>query len=47
MIGGGVGSHLEKFKDRLDEQLKIYENPLLVIPPIVKAQRAEDAVIYG
>lgn len=47
VIGGGVGSHLEKFQDRLNEQLKIYENPLLRIPPIVKAQRAEDAVIYG
>ncbi len=47
VIGGGVGSHLEKFQDRLEEQLKIYENPLLRIPPIVKAQRAEDAVTYG
>lgn len=47
ILGGGVGAHLEKFKDRLDEQLKIYENPLLVIPPILKAQRPEDAVIYG
>lgn len=47
VIGGGVGSHLEKFKDRLEEHLKIYENPLLVIPPIVKARRAEDAVVYG
>lgn len=47
VIGGGVGSHLEKFHDRLTEQLRIYENPLLRIPPIVKAQRAEDAVIYG
>jgi predicted NBD/HSP70 family sugar kinase len=47
VIGGGAGSHLDKFKDRLDEQLKIYENPLLTIPPIVKAQRPEEAVIYG
>lgn len=47
IIGGGAGAHLEKFKDRLDEELKIYENPLVRIPTIVKAQRAEDAVIYG
>ena len=47
VMGGGVGAHLEKFKDRLDEQLRIYENPLLSKPPIVKAQRAEEAVIYG
>lgn len=47
IIGGGAGAHLEKFKDRLDEQLKIYENPMFKIPPIIKAQRAEEAVIYG
>ncbi len=47
VLGGGVGAHLEKYEGRLKEQLKIYENPLLIIPPIVKAQRAEEAVIYG
>lgn len=47
IIGGGAGAHLEKFKDRLDEQMKIYENPMLTIPPIIKAQRPEQAVIYG
>ncbi len=47
IIGGGVGSHFDKFKDRLNEDLKIYENPLVKIPPIIQAQRAEEAVIYG
>ncbi len=47
VMGGGVGAHLEKFKDRLDEELRIYENPLINKPPILKAQRAEEAVIYG
>lgn len=47
VIGGGVGAHLDKFKDRLDEQMRIFENPMLPIPPILKAQRAEEAVIYG
>ena len=47
VIGGGAGAHLEKFKDRLDEQLKIYENPMFTVPPIIKAQNAEQAVIYG
>ncbi|MGH9856269.1 MAG: ROK family protein, partial [Acidobacteriota bacterium] len=28
VIGGGVGSHLDKFQERLVEQLKIYENPM-------------------
>jgi predicted NBD/HSP70 family sugar kinase len=47
IIGGGAGAHLEKFKDRLDEQLKLYENPMVTIPPIKKAQNPEEAVIYG
>lgn len=47
IIGGGAGAHLAKFKDRLDEELKIYENPMITIPPIVQAQRPEEAVIYG
>lgn len=47
IIGGGAGSHLDKFYDRLIEQLKIYENPLLTIPPIQVAKRPEEAVTYG
>lgn len=47
IIGGGVGSHFEKFADRLNEQLKIYEHPMTPVPPIRKAVRAEEAVIYG
>jgi predicted NBD/HSP70 family sugar kinase len=47
IIGGGAGAHLAKFSDRLDEQLKIYENPMFAIPPVVGAQNAEKAVVYG
>lgn len=47
IVGGGAGSHLDKFYDRLIEQLKIYENPLLTIPPIQVAKHPEEAVIYG
>lgn len=47
IIGGGVGTYLDKFKGTLMELLKIYENPMLTIPPIVKAQHPEEAVIHG
>lgn len=47
VIGGGVGAHLDKFKDRLDEQLLNYESPMLKMPVILKAKRSEEAVIYG
>jgi len=47
IIGGGVGSYFEKYSDRLEEQLKIYEHPMTPVPPIIKAKRPEEAVVYG
>lgn len=47
IIGGGVGSHFEKFSAYLEGELQKLENPLVPIPPIIKAHRPEEAVIYG
>jgi predicted NBD/HSP70 family sugar kinase len=47
VFGGGVGAHFEKFKDFLEEDLNAIKNPLVPIPPLVKAHRPEEAVIYG
>jgi predicted NBD/HSP70 family sugar kinase len=47
IIGGGVGAHLEKFASFLTEELKKYANNMVQIPPIIKADKAEEAVIYG
>lgn len=47
VIGGGVGSYTERYHDLLVKELKQFETPLLTIPPIVKAQRPEEAVVYG
>ena len=47
VIGGGVGAHFEKFQSYLQEQLSKINNPLVPTPPILKAQRPEEAVIYG
>jgi predicted NBD/HSP70 family sugar kinase len=47
IIGGGVGTHFDKFSDRLAEELKIYENPLISLPPIIQAKHPEEAVVYG
>jgi predicted NBD/HSP70 family sugar kinase len=47
VIGGGVGHYLEKFHDLLVDELKRYSSPLVPIPPILKAQRPEEAVVYG
>lgn len=47
IIGGGVGAHFEKYADRLHEQLMLYSSKLVSVPPMRKAIRAEEAVIYG
>lgn len=47
VIGGGVGSHLPRFKQQLVEYLKRYQSPMLKIPPIRAAQNGEEAVLYG
>ncbi len=47
VIGGGVGSHFHKFGSYLTEELESHEDPMILIPPIVGAKRAEEAVIYG
>lgn len=47
IIGGGVGTHYEKFGKLLEQELTKYENDMVKIPPILKAKRPEEAVIYG
>jgi predicted NBD/HSP70 family sugar kinase len=47
ILGGGVGSHYDKFKTPLAKELRRYELPIVPIPPIRKAQHPEEAVIYG
>ncbi len=45
IIGGGVGSHFDKFGKMLENDLK--NSADLNIPPIFEAKRPEEAVIYG
>lgn len=47
VIGGGVGTHFDKFDDLLLQQLKKYETPLTPTPPLKRAKRPEQAVLYG
>ena len=47
VLGGGVLSNFDKFDDLLLKELRRYETPLTPIPPILKAQRPEEAVVYG
>jgi len=47
VLGGGVGHYLEKYHDLLVAELEKYATPLVPVPPIIKAQRPEEAVVYG
>ncbi|MBI2592081.1 ROK family protein [Candidatus Saccharibacteria bacterium] len=47
IVGGGVGAHFNKFGSLLIQKLQTLDNKLVPIPPIIQAQRPEDAVIYG
>ncbi len=47
IVGGSVGNYLERYMAHLKVILKRYETPLVPIPPIIKAQRPDDAVLYG
>lgn len=47
ILGGGVMTHLDKFDGKLLRELKKFETPITPIPPIRRAQRPEEAVIYG
>lgn len=47
IIGGGVGAHFKKFGDILNRQLAKYETPLVSVPPVIGAERPDEAVIYG
>ena len=47
VVGGGVGTHLDKFHEKLFNEMEIYHDKMVKMPQIVKAQHPEEAVIYG
>ncbi len=47
IVGGSVGNYFERFKHLLAAELRAYETPSLQIPALKKAQRPEEAVVYG
>lgn len=47
VLGGGVLAHFDKFDDLLIAQLKRLSTPLTPIPPIYRARRPDEAVIFG
>lgn len=46
VIGGGVGTHFDKFSNQLLEIMKEHMSTI-AIPPMIEAAHPEEAVIYG
>lgn len=47
IFGGSVGNYFERYKEFLEEAVKAYQIPMVKLPVLKKAERPEDAVIYG
>jgi len=47
VIGGSVGTYFDRYKDLLTAELSKYETPLSLAPPLIQAQRPEEAVVFG
>lgn len=47
VLGGGVLMHFDKFDDILISQLKRFATPLTPMPPVYRARRPDEAVVYG
>jgi len=47
VIGGSVGTYFERLQPHLQAALSRHQTPLLTIPPMEKARRPEEAVLYG
>lgn len=47
VLGGGVSAHFSRFGAHLSKELKRFETPMTPVPPIISAQRPEEAVLFG
>lgn len=47
VIGGSVGVYFRRYYKPLTKELERYHLPLITLPPIMAAQRPEEAVLYG
>lgn len=47
VIGGSIGSYFERYGALLANELQKYHLPLITMPALRKAQRPEQAVVYG
>ncbi len=47
VLGGSVSDYFDRFEAYLIEELRTYAGPLTPVPPIIKAARPDEAVLYG
>jgi predicted NBD/HSP70 family sugar kinase len=47
VLGGSIGTYYDRYREYLSQALNRYATPLVPIPPVMKASRPEEAVVYG
>ncbi len=47
IIGGGIGTHFDKYGPYLRAELRRHENRMVMMPPVIQAKKPQEAVIYG
>jgi glucokinase len=47
VLGGSVGTYFDRYREFLTDYLKAHQTPSLHIPPLRKAKRPEEAVVFG
>lgn len=47
VLGGSVGTYFERYQAQLEQALQKFDNPLIKLPPLLKAGRPEEAVLFG
>lgn len=47
VFGGSVGTYFDRWGKLLEEELEKYRTPLINLPKLMGAQRAEEAVLFG
>ena len=47
VLGGGVSNYYDRFEKYLHEDLERFSTPLTPLPMITKAERPDEAVVFG
>lgn len=47
IVGGSIGTYFDRYGELLKQEMKKYDSPMVRLPEVLGAKRAEQAVAYG